>query len=191
MHSGQVHFVVFRENEYWVAQCLEYDIGTQADDLQQIQARISAVLQCELEESLTRYKTPLSGLGGAPRQFNAIWAKRSTSYVSLPFINMPRVRVDVALCECQPFAENRTKESTLAEYCVWATSTGCGVKSNIFVGRTGYTERVVKITASAGSRALEVGILDRDILAPTTLARLNRRLGLQRLFRPSAQSGAR
>lgn len=191
MRSGRVRFVVFRENEFWVAQCLEYDIGAQAGSLQQIQIRTSAALQCELEESLIRYGTPLSGLGGTPHQFCAIWAKRSASYVSLPFIDMPHIRVDVALCEYRPFVENHTKGSTLAEYCAWANSAGCSVKSNIFVGQTGYAERVVKMSASTLSRALEVGILDRDVLAPTTLARLNRRLGLQRLFGPSAQSSAR
>lgn len=44
--------------------------------------------------------------------------------------------------------------------------------------------------ASALKHALEVGILDRDVLMPTTLARLNRRLGIQHGFSDFAQSGA-
>lgn len=191
MHQGRLHFVVFQEHECWVAQCLEYDIGTQACSLEQIQLRIAAALQAEAEESLTRYGTLMSGLGAAPRQFSAIWAKRSSSYVSLDFGDAQHIRADVALCKYRPLADHSAKKSTLAQYCTWATSAGCSVTNNIFVGRTGYAERLIKMRASALKHVLEVGILDRDVLMPTTLARLNRRLGIQHWFNDFAQSGAR
>lgn len=191
MHQGRLHFVVFREDECWVAQCLEYDIGSQACSLEQMQLRIAAALRAEVEESLTRYGTLLSGLSAAPRQFSAIWAKRSSSYVLLDFSDMQRLRADVALCKYQPLAGHPAKKSTLAEYCTRAISAGCSVTNNIFVGRTGYAERLIKMRASALKHALEVGVLDRDVLMPTTLARLNRRLGIQPWFNDFAQSGAR
>jgi len=191
MHQGRLHFVVFREDECWVAQCLEYDIGAQACSLEQIQLRIAAALQAEVGESLTRYGTLLSGLRAAPRQFSAIWAKRSSSYVSLDFSDPQHIRADVALCKYPPLADHPAKKSTLAEYCTWATSAGCSVTNNIFVGRTGYAERLIKMRASALKHALEVGILDRDVLMPTTLARLNRRLEIQHWLNDFAQPGAR
>jgi len=190
MHPGRLHFVVFGEDECWVAQCLEYDLGTQGCSLEQIQLRIAATLQAEVGESLTRYGTLLSGVGAAPRRFSAIWAKRSSSYVSLDFNDAQHIRAEVALCKYQPLADHSAKKSTLAEYCTWATSAGCSVTNNIFVGRTGYAERLIKMRASALKHALEVGILERDVLMPTTLARLNRRLEIQHWLNDFAQPGA-
>lgn len=189
MHQGRLHFVVFREEECWVAQCIEYDIGTQACSLEQVQLRIAAALQAEVAESLTRYGTLLGGLGAAPRQFSAIWARRSSSYVWLDFSGAQHLRADVALCKYQPLAGHPAKKFTLSEYCAWVTSAGCSVTNNIFVGRTGYAERLTKLRTSALKHALEVGILDADVLVPATLARLNRRLGIQHWLNDSAQSG--
>jgi hypothetical protein len=182
MHSRQIRFVVFCESAHWVAQCLEFDIGAQANSLQEIQRRIPVVLKCEADEGRARYGAPFRGLDEAPRHFRAIWDKRSGGYTPIHAVDVRGVRVDVALCAALSARKYPANLPTLRQYCGWVISAGCGVLNNVFVGERGYAERVTKMTASAVNRALEIGILEGEILAPTTLARLDRRLGLRSLF---------
>lgn len=132
-----------------------------------------------MKEGKARYGAPFSGLDVAPPHFRTIWAKRSGSYAALHAVDAADVRVEVASCAGLPAAEHSANLPTLAEYCAWATSAGCGVQNNIFTGERGYVDRVTKMTTPALRRAFELGILDGEILAPTTLARLDRRLGLR------------
>lgn len=178
-HSRYIRFVAFREGELWVAQCLEFDIGAQANSRQEIQRRIPAVLQCEVKEGKARYGAPFSGLDVAPPHFRTVWAKRLGSYTALHAVDVADVRVEVAFCAGRPAEGHSANLPTLAEYCAWATSAGCGVQNNVFTCKRGYADRVTKMTTSALRHAFELGILDGEILAPTTLARLDRRLGLR------------
>jgi hypothetical protein len=64
---------------------------------------------------------------------------------------------------------------TFAQYLDWAVSQGCKVLSGV---DTEHSVFVAKITAPSGKTAIEVGILPNERLVPTTIGRLDRRLGL-------------
>jgi hypothetical protein len=64
---------------------------------------------------------------------------------------------------------------TLADYIAWARSTGCIVDSGV---DSKQSILVTRITAPSGKSVVEAGTLLSDRLTPTTIGRLDRRLGL-------------
>lgn len=64
---------------------------------------------------------------------------------------------------------------TFAKYLEWAVSQGCKVQSGV---DTRQSIGVTKITAPSGQWVIEAGTLPGDFLMPTTIGRLDRRLGL-------------
>lgn len=71
--------VVFKDDDLWVAQCLEYDIGAQANDLDTLTDRLDAVVQAEFNESVDRGGAPFEGIEPAPERFHTMWEHRSRS----------------------------------------------------------------------------------------------------------------
>lgn len=72
----QVRVVILQEVGYWVAQCLEYDICVQADNLEQIFLRLEAVFSLENKE-----KNGIKRLGKAPDYFFNLWDKKSSEMI--------------------------------------------------------------------------------------------------------------
>lgn len=73
MATQQLRVVVFQEEGAWVAQCLEYDIGTQAPDFKTLMRRFDLTVQVELEESIRRNGAPFAGIDPAPPYIQAMW----------------------------------------------------------------------------------------------------------------------
>lgn len=65
--------VIFREQETWVAQCLEYDLCTQAADLTTLQRRLRATLHAGAGRGL-------ASLPAAPARFFAMWERRAATF---------------------------------------------------------------------------------------------------------------
>ena len=78
--SGQIRVLVSKEGDHWVAQCLEYDIGAQALDLDQLRNRLIATIEEEIEESMKRHGQPFAGIGPAPQYFHELWDRRARSF---------------------------------------------------------------------------------------------------------------
>jgi hypothetical protein len=78
--SGQIRVLVSKEGDQWVAQCLEYDIGAQAPDLDQLRNRLIATIEDEFEESMRRHGKPFVGIDKAPSYFYEQWEKRAKSF---------------------------------------------------------------------------------------------------------------
>lgn len=76
---GQIRVVIFEEDKSWVAQCLEYDIGAQASDIQTLEHYLSLTLKLELEESLRVTGKPFGGIDPAPKQYHDMWDKFSNN----------------------------------------------------------------------------------------------------------------
>jgi hypothetical protein len=72
-----VRVLLAREGDYWVAQCLEYDIGAQARDLDELRKRLIAALEAERQESLRRHGRSFAGIQPAPRIFHEQWERRT------------------------------------------------------------------------------------------------------------------
>lgn len=68
---------------------------------------------------------------------------------------------------------------TLGQYLGWACGAGCSTKHGVTVGY----QSVVRVLSPDGSRHLSiVGLNHDERLAPTTVARFDRRLGLKSPF---------
>ena len=65
--SGTLGVVVLRDDDLWVAQCLEHDIGAQAADVDTLMTRLEVVLKAEMKESMAAHGKPFAGIGPAPR----------------------------------------------------------------------------------------------------------------------------
>jgi hypothetical protein len=80
MAMQQLRVVVFQEEGAWVAQCLEYDIGAQAPDLNTLKRRFDLTLRVELEESMRRRGEPFGGIDAAPTYIQAMWDQPGTGF---------------------------------------------------------------------------------------------------------------
>ena len=79
-----IRVVVFKDDDGWVAQCLEYDIGAQADDIDTLNERLSAALKMEFKESVERHGKPFAGIDPAPLRFQTMWEHRVRSVAMTP-----------------------------------------------------------------------------------------------------------
>jgi hypothetical protein len=61
---------VMRDDDAYMAQCLEYDISTQAPDMDTLFSRMTALLRAEMAESKERTGVEFGGLSPAPRYFS-------------------------------------------------------------------------------------------------------------------------
>jgi hypothetical protein len=183
--SRLVRFVIFREGDHWVGQCLEFDIGVQARTLQEVHRRIPCALECEMRETASRYRIPFSGLDAAPADFRKSWAGRSGEYTPVLPITIPGTIITVGICDFSPFGGSLANIPTFASYCAYVTATWFGAQKRRFVASDGSSEVVTKLAASAATWAFEVGTSPDDRLAVATIARLDRRLGLQSRFTDS------
>src|SRR5690348_3836100 len=75
-----IRAIMFKEGDLWVGQCLEYDIGAQARDLDELRARLTIAVEVEKRESIERCGTPFAGIPAAPRYFHELWERRSVNY---------------------------------------------------------------------------------------------------------------
>ena len=69
---AQIRVLIAKEGDYWVAQCLEYDIGAQARDLDQLRTRLIATIDAECEESVRRNGMAFAGIGPSPEHFHEL-----------------------------------------------------------------------------------------------------------------------
>ena len=65
----KISAVLFREAEWWVAQCLEYDLATQARRLEDLPQELNRLLRAQIQASLESGVEPFQGFPQAPRRF--------------------------------------------------------------------------------------------------------------------------
>lgn len=98
--SETIRVVVFQDNGMWVAQCLEHDIGAQADSLDTLSERLEIVLKVELKESMEHHGKPFHNIAAAPDRFFRMWERRSRSFEVNPaawMTNGINSKLDMAL----------------------------------------------------------------------------------------------
>lgn len=84
----EVRVVFFRGSSKWVAQCLEYDIATQADSLEQLETRLVQALNAEVEFSRRLDKQAFTRLPKAPERYWAMW-RGATDFDAKPWKGIP------------------------------------------------------------------------------------------------------
>jgi hypothetical protein len=90
----QIRVLVFQDSGKWVAQCLEYDIGAEADDIDTLGDRLIVTLKAEVNEAAAKKTPPFAGIGRAPERFFAMWEHRSRS-VPAPWMRERHKPLDI------------------------------------------------------------------------------------------------
>ena len=83
-----------REQEKWVAQCLEYDIAAQGQSLSEVKSRFERTIMGNIVLSLEHDEFPFANLLPAPEQYYRLWETASPLQDTLP-MNLPSNRVPV------------------------------------------------------------------------------------------------
>ena len=87
--TGKLRVVIIKEGDVWNAQCLEYDIGAQAKDLNELQSRFEAVFEAERDASSKEHGKEFAGIDPAPDYYHDMWAQTYGTFT-------PKARADVA-----------------------------------------------------------------------------------------------
>lgn len=69
----EVRAVVFRDEDLWIAQCLEYDLATQGRTLEQLRERVKRLLLVRMAVSQKERRKPFGGLPKGPQEFWELW----------------------------------------------------------------------------------------------------------------------
>jgi hypothetical protein len=67
--TPKIHAIVFRDGEWLVAQCLEYDIATQARDLKGLFYEVERILAAHVLIADRDGAEPFAGIPRAPKRF--------------------------------------------------------------------------------------------------------------------------
>lgn len=65
--------VLYEEGDWWIGQCLQYDITAQANSLPELQYELERVLFAHLCAGMAENRTPFEGLPPAPQKFWRMW----------------------------------------------------------------------------------------------------------------------
>ncbi len=74
--ATELRIVVYKEDDHFVAQCLEYDICTQAGTREELRERMDCLVDMELQEMQETGQR----LDPAPEIFHNMWDQGSRSY---------------------------------------------------------------------------------------------------------------
>jgi hypothetical protein len=86
----RIHAVAFQHGEWWIAQCLEYDIATQARTLDDLLVEVDRILVGHLIVGKIEGREPFSNIPKAPKRFWEMYQRARTRLSpvepeSLPF----------------------------------------------------------------------------------------------------------
>ncbi len=94
--------VMFQEGDFWVAQCLEHDIGAQARSLDELQKRFELTIKAEATHTLEATGAPFHGIDPAPKYFHDLWDRFQDPFKRIGQAEIPvddgpssHVRIDV------------------------------------------------------------------------------------------------
>lgn len=69
MKTFRVRAVLFQEAGWWCAQCLEYDIATQAKTKEELKAELERAISIHIQLAVERAQEPFSYLPKAPERY--------------------------------------------------------------------------------------------------------------------------
>lgn len=91
-----ISVVLFQRDKWWIAQCLQYDIGAQAMTAQDVLYELQRALVGHIVISQKENVTPLETLPAAPKSYWKLWegAKITLQYDEQP-LRLPMMGVAV------------------------------------------------------------------------------------------------
>ncbi|HEX6865528.1 MAG TPA: hypothetical protein VF414_22060 [Thermoanaerobaculia bacterium] len=78
MPEYRMRAVVFKEGDWWVAQCLEYDFAAVSKDLEELPGELQWAVTAQITISLERGIQPFHGYSPAPRRFWEMFERAQT-----------------------------------------------------------------------------------------------------------------
>ena len=94
MPEYRIRAVVFKEGEWWVAQCLEHDFAAVSKSLEELPGELQWAVTAQITISLERGIQPFHGYSPAPRRFWEMFERAKTQLDS-PEAN-PRIETRLA-----------------------------------------------------------------------------------------------
>ena len=76
-HETQIRAIVFKEGDFYIAQCLEYDISAQAPAIEAVIDRLELTIEAEFEACEEAGKEANKCILPAPNYYHGLWEKRS------------------------------------------------------------------------------------------------------------------
>ena len=87
--SETIRAVVFQRGEWWIAQCLEFGLATQARNLADLPQELERLLKVQVEASLERGIKPFEGVPPAPKRYWEMFDRSQTLLVPLTHLADP------------------------------------------------------------------------------------------------------
>lgn len=94
-----VRVIVYPEGDTYIAQCLEFDIATQAKDIPSLLERLDMTIDAECAMSREMNEEPFKRIAPAPNYFHDLWEKRSVTLQHLHIPVQQHLRVEIALAQ--------------------------------------------------------------------------------------------
>jgi hypothetical protein len=71
--ANELRVVAFREGDCWIAQCVEYDLCVQGNDIAQAKRRMEALIRLEAQHTLEQNGELFAGIDPAPDYFASMF----------------------------------------------------------------------------------------------------------------------
>lgn len=75
---ASIRAIIFRDSGKWIAQCVDYDILAQADDLAAVRSRLLVAIRAEQQASIEFNGEAFKGIDPAPKFYRELWERAST-----------------------------------------------------------------------------------------------------------------
>ena len=95
MSEPTIRAVVFREGEWWIVQCLEYDLATQVRRLEDVPEEFRRLVQAQIAVNAAGGVESFHGFGRAPRKFWEMY-ERARSFVEPMGLEDSRIEARLA-----------------------------------------------------------------------------------------------
>lgn len=72
-NTNMIRVIAFREDDVWIAQCLEHDISSQGATFQDAMRRLTAAVNAECEYTREKHGEPFANIDAAPEKFERMF----------------------------------------------------------------------------------------------------------------------
>jgi hypothetical protein len=101
MRDYTIHAVFFRHGDWWISQCLEYDLVTQSRRLEDLPSEVRRQLTVQIAGSVQRGIEPFAGLPPAPRRFWEMFDRAQSRVEPIKAVegldDLPEIRMEARL----------------------------------------------------------------------------------------------
>ena len=75
---NELHYVLFKEEDAWIAMCLEHYIGSQGRTREEAMTALRCAYRAELDYTMEHCGGPFYGIMRAPEKFHDMWTSKRT-----------------------------------------------------------------------------------------------------------------